>query len=76
MLFRSEQEKLDGLVAQGALIGSPKVEFLDSNNEESEILNGNFRWDIAATNTPPLKSATGVVCYTDAGFSTYFGGEA
>lgn len=75
-ILNREQEKLDGLVAQGALIGSPKVEFLDSNNEESEILNGNFRWDIAATNTPPLKSATGVVCYTDAGFSTYFGGEA
>ena len=75
-ILNREQEKLDGLVAQGALIGSPTVEFLDSNNEESEILNGNFRWDIAATNTPPLKSATGVVCYTDAGFSTYFGGEA
>ena len=75
-ILNREQEKLDGLVAQGALIGSPKVEFLDSNNDESEILNGNFRWDIAATNTPPLKSATGVVCYTDAGFSTYFGGEA
>lgn len=75
-ILNREQEKLDALVAQGALIGSPKVEFLDSNNEESDILLGNFQWDIAATNTPPLKSATGVVCYTDAGFSTYFGGEA
>ena len=75
-ILNREQEKLDALVAQGALIGKPTVAFLESNNDESDILNGNFRWDIAATNTPPLKSATGVVCYTDAGFSTYFGGEA
>ncbi len=75
-ILNREQEKLDALVAQGALIGKPTVAFLESNNDESDILNGNFQWDIAATNTPPLKSATGVVCYTDAGFSTYFGGEA
>lgn len=74
-ILNREKEKLDALVALGAIIGTPTVEFLESNNDESEILNGNFRWDIAATNTPPLKSATGVVCYTDAGFSTYFGGE-
>lgn len=75
-ILNREKEKLDALVAQGAIIGTPTVEFLDSNNDESEIINGNFRWDISATNTPPLKSATGVVCYTDAGFSTYFGGES
>lgn len=75
-ILNREKEKLDALVAIGAIIGTPTVEFIDSNNEESEILNGNFQWDISATNTPPLKSATGVVCYTDAGFSTYFGGES
>lgn len=74
-ILNREQEKLDGLVAQGALIGKPVVEFLESNNSESDVMNGNFLWNITATNTPPLKSATGVVSYTDAGFSAYFGGE-
>lgn len=74
-ILNREQEKLDVLVAMGALIGTPSVEFLETNNSTDEMMNGNFRWDISATNTPPLKSATSVVCYSDAGFSVYFGGE-
>ena len=74
-ILNREQEKLDVLVAKGALIGSPSVEFLETNNATTDMMNGNFRWDISATITPPLKSATGVVCYTDAGFSAYFGGD-
>ena len=74
-ILNREQEKLDVLVAKGALIGAPSVEFLETNNSTAETMNGNFRWDIAVTNTPPLKSATSVVCYSDAGFSVYFGGE-
>ena len=70
-----EQEKLDVLVAKGALIGAPSVEFVETNNATEDMMNGDFRWDISATITPPLKSATGVVCYTDAGFSSYFGGD-
>lgn len=74
-ILNREQEKLDALVAKGALIGTPSVEFLETNNETGDMMNGNFRWDISATITPPLKSATGVVCYTDAGFASYFGGD-
>ena len=74
-ILNREQEKLDILVAKGALIGSPSVEFLETNNATSDMMNGDFRWDISATITPPLKSATGVVCYTNAGFSAYFGGD-
>ena len=74
-ILNREQEKLDVLVAKGALIGSPSVEFLETNNATTDMMNGDFRWDISATITPPLKSATGVVCYTDAGFSAYFGGD-
>ena len=74
-ILNTEQEKLDVLVAMGALIGSPVVEFIETNNSTEDMMNGNFRWDISATITPPLKSATGVVCYSDAGFSAYFGGE-
>ena len=74
-ILNREQEKLDVLVAKGALIGTPSVEFLETNNETTDMMNGDFRWDISATITPPLKSATGVVSYTDAGFSAYFGGD-
>lgn len=74
-ILNREQEKLDALVSKGALIGNPTVEFLETNNETTDMMNGDFRWDIAATVTPPLKSATAVVSYTDAGFVAYFGGD-
>lgn len=72
-ILNREQEKLDALVARGALLGEPTILFLESANSTTDIMNGDFRWDIAATPTPPLKSATVYVAYTDAGFSTYFG---
>ncbi|MDE6053404.1 MAG: phage tail sheath family protein [Lachnospiraceae bacterium] len=74
-IINREQEKLDALVAQGALIGNPSVLFLESNNSTEDMMNGDFRWDIPVTPTPPLKSATVYVAYTDAGFSAYFNEE-
>lgn len=71
-IINREQEKLDALVATGALIGHPEVLFLESENSTTEMMNGDFRWDIDVTPTPPLKSATAYVAYTDAGFVTYF----
>ncbi len=71
-IINREQEKLDGYVARGALIGNPKVLFLESENSTADLMNGDFRWDIAVTPTPPLKSASVYVAYTDAGFSAYF----
>ena len=75
-ILNREQEKLDSLVARGALIGEPKVLFLESNNSTTDLMNGDFRWDIPFTPTPPFKSGTVYVAYTDAGFSAYFSGEA
>lgn len=74
-IINREQEKLDGYVTMGALLGEPKVYFLESENPTSELMEGNFVWDITATPTPPLKSATAYVSYTDAGFAAYFGEE-
>lgn len=71
-ILNREQEKLDALVARGALIGDPTILFLESENSTTDMMNGDFRWDIAVTPTPPLKSATVYVAYTDAGFSAYF----
>lgn len=74
-ILNREQEKLDALVVAGALIGNPQVLFLESENSTADMMNGDFRWDIAVTPMPPLKSATVYVAYTDAGFSAYFGAE-
>ncbi len=74
-IINREQEKLDTLVAQGALIGNPSVLFLESNNSTGDMMNGDFRWDIPVTPTPPLKSATVYVAYTEEGFSAYFNEE-
>lgn len=70
-----EQEKADALVAVGALIGAPVVEFLESENPESELIEGNFIWDFEATPTPQFKSGTMRVAYTTEGFQSYFGGD-
>lgn len=73
-IINREQEKLDGYVSMGALLGEPKIVFLESENSTTDIMNGDFRWDIAVTPTPPLKSASVYVAYTDAGFSVYYEG--
>lgn len=73
-IVNREQEKLDALVTMGALIGEPKVAFDETANPESDVIEGSFRWDLAATPTPPLKSATVMVAYTTDGYETYYGG--
>ena len=73
-IINREQEKLDVYVSMGALLGEPQIVFLESENSTTDIMNGDFRWDIAVTPTPPLKSASVYVAYTDAGFSVYYEG--
>ena len=75
-IINREQEKLDALVAIGALIGSPKIVFLESENPAENLMNGVFRWDIPVTPTPPLKAAIVYVAYTDNGFQIYYEGGA
>lgn len=74
-ILEAEQQKLDALVAQGALIGNPIISFMESENSVSDMINGDFTWNIIDTPTPPAKSLTAKVAYTDAGFSAYFGEE-
>ena len=73
-IINREQEKLDAYVSMGALIGEPRILFLESENSTTDMMNGDFRWDIPATPVPPLKSASVYVAYTDAGFAAYFKG--
>lgn len=74
-ILNFEKQKLDTLCGIGALIGTPTVEFLESQNPTSNMMNGDFVWDFAVTNTPPFKSGTARVCYTDEGFTAFFGNE-
>lgn len=68
----AEKERLDMLVGIGALIGEPVVEFSETENPESDIVNGDFVWHFNVTNTPPFKSGTARVTYTDDGFQAYY----
>lgn len=74
-ILNAEKRRLDNLCGIGALIGSPTVKFLESANTADQMMNGDFVWDFTVTNTPPLKSATARVCYTDEGFNAFFGNE-
>ena len=67
-----EREKLDTLTGIGALIGSPTVEFLETENPMTDMINGDFVWNFNVTNTPPRKSETARVTYTDEGFAAFF----
>lgn len=71
-ILNYEKEKLDTLCGIGALIGTPTVEFLESDNATSDMVNGDFVWRISVTNTPPFKSGTVRVAYTDDGFESFF----
>lgn len=70
-ILNSEQDKLDALVARGALIGQPECVFLEGENSTTDMVNGDFKWNHIYTPTPQLKSASTSASYTDAGFSTF-----
>ena len=74
-ILNAEKEKLDTLTGIGALIGTPTVEFVESANPESNLMNGDFVWDFSATPVPPFKSGTARISYTDEGFAAFFGAE-
>lgn len=68
-ILEREQEKLDGLVAQGALIGNPTIEFLETENSDEDLLNGDFMWHYNTTPTPLGKSFTAKVVCTNEGYN-------
>ena len=71
-ILNFEKQKLDTLSGVGALIGTPTVEFLETDNSTTDMMNGDFVWRFAVTNTPPFKSGTARVCYTNEGFAAFF----
>lgn len=73
-ILNDYQEFLDGLVARGALLLG-EVAFNEISNPTSDIVEGDFVFDVATTTTPPGKSLTAKVQYTSAGIEVLFGGE-
>lgn len=71
-VLNAELVKLDRLKGIGALIGDPEVLFVESENPVSDMVNGDFVWHFNVTNTPPFKSGTARVTYTDEGFAAFF----
>lgn len=71
-ILNHEKQKLDTLTGIGALIGTPTVAFLETENGLTDMMNGDFVWNFNVTNTPPFKSGTARVCYTDEGFAAFF----
>lgn len=68
------QEWLDSLTGSGKLLYS-KIEFNETSNPVSDIVEGDFDFDVATTTTPPGKSLTAKVQYTTEGLNTLVGGE-
>lgn len=74
-ILNDYQEWFDTLIAQGRiLLGN--ISFNETSNPTSDVVEGDFVFDVATTTTPPGKSLTAKITYTTAGLDVLFGGEA
>jgi Phage tail sheath protein FI len=74
-ILNDYQEWFDTLTAQGKiLLGT--IAFNEISNPTSDIVEGDFVFDVATTTAPPGKSLTVKITYTTTGLSVLFGGEA
>ena len=73
-LLNNYQEFLDSLIARGAILYGT-IRFEETSNPVSDLVEGDFVFDIATTTTPPGKSLTAKIQYTSQGIEALFGGE-
>ena len=73
-ILNDMQEWLDALMAQGKILHG-LVGFEETSNSTSDMIEGDFVFDIETTTTPPGKSLTAKICYTSKGLNVLFGGE-
>lgn len=73
-ILNDYQERIDGFINKGALLYG-KIQFNESSNPVSDVVEGDFNFDIATTVTPPGKSISATLQYTTAGITALFGGE-
>jgi len=73
-ILNDYQEHLDTLIGRGALLYGT-IQFTETSNQTSDIVEGDFVFDLATTVVPVGKSLTAKVQYTTKGITTLFGGE-
>ena len=61
-------------MAQGKILHG-LVGFEETSNSNSDMIEGDFVFDVETTTTPPGKSLTAKICYTSKGLNVLFGGE-
>lgn len=74
-ILNVEQQRLNALVTDGKLLFG-KINFIASSNITSDLIQGDFTFDTGVTYTPPGKSLTQRLQYTDAGIAILSGGES
>lgn len=72
----SEQELIDSYITAGGLLNGSSIQFLESNNSTTDMINGDFIFDLQVTVTPRAKSLTEKVAYTDKNLSSLYEEEA
>lgn len=73
-ILNDYQEWFDNLIAQGKLLHAT-IGFEETSNPISDVVEGDFVFDLATTTTPPGKSLTAKITYTSRGIDVLFGGE-
>lgn len=73
-ILNDYQERIDSLINKGALLYG-KIQFNETSNQLSDIVEGDFNFDIATTVTPPGKSVSVKLQYTTQGIEVLFGGD-
>lgn len=73
-LLNTEQIRLNALVSEGKLLYGT-IEFRNSNNTISDLMQGDFTFDTLTTSSIPAKSLTQRVQYTSQGIKDILGGE-
>lgn len=71
-IINEEQGILDSYITDGALLPGSEILFLESDNSITDMINGDFEFNIPICVTPRAKSLTGKVAYTDAGLSSLY----
>jgi len=69
----SVQQWLNGLVNEGKLLYAT-INFNETSNDTTDLVNGDFTFDVATTTTPNAKSLTFKVQYSLVGLTTLTGG--
>ena len=71
-IVAEEQNRLDSLVAMGALLPGATAALSAESLSNSDVYSGDFLFEFRVTTTPLAKSLKALVTWVDDGFSTYF----